>query len=140
MFISGYANTENIFYCLSNHKNCRLVELLIIKFVSTWLPSQAIDNSKKPLSQGFSHFKKNSPVPHSRNIYKGNEVKFSAQRFLGSLERTSVSYDWPILFKATINQSEDTIFHPNDPRNRCLKFELILLIVFGDGEFLVIQK
>ena len=96
VYWSGYANTENIFYCLNNHKSCRLVELLIIKFVSTWIPSQATDNSKKPLSQGFSHLKEKkagetlSSIPHSRNLYKGDEVKFSAQWFLGSLERTSV--------------------------------------------------
>jgi len=31
--------------------------LLIIKFVSTWLSSQAIDNSTKLHSQSFTHFK-----------------------------------------------------------------------------------
>ena len=82
-----------------------LVALLIMKFVSTWLSSQAIDNSTKLHSQCFTHFKEKkagealSSIPHSRNLYKGNEVKFSAQWFLGSLERTSVSYDWPMVFK-----------------------------------------
>ena len=62
-----------------------LVALLIMKFVSTWLSSQAIDNSTKLHSQCFTHFKEKkagealSSIPHSRNLYKGNEVKFSAQ-------------------------------------------------------------
>ena len=38
----------------------RLVALLIIKFVSTWLSSQSIDNSTKLHSQGFTHFKAKS--------------------------------------------------------------------------------
>ena len=43
-------------------------------------------------------------IPHYRN-YKGNGLKLSAQRFLGSFVWTSVSYDWSVVFKATINQS-----------------------------------
>ena len=37
--------------------------------------------------------------------YKGSGYKLSAQRFLGLLGWTSVSYDWWMVFKATINQS-----------------------------------
>ena len=43
-------------------------------------------------------------IPHYRN-YKGSGYKLSAQRFLGLLGWTSVSYDWWMVFKATINQS-----------------------------------
>ena len=32
---------------------------------------------------------------------------------------TSVSYDWWMIFKATINQSYVMLFHPNYPRIRC---------------------
>ena len=34
------------------------------------------------------------------------------------VDKTSVSYDWSMVFKATINQSQVTLAHPNDPRNR----------------------
>ena len=43
-------------------------------------------------------------ISHSTN-YKGNGYNLSAQRFLGSFGWTSVSYDWSMVFKATINQS-----------------------------------
>ena len=42
-------------------------------------------------------------IPHSRS-YKGSGYKLSAQRFLGSLGWTNVSYDWSLVFTATINQ------------------------------------
>ena len=42
----------------------RLVALLIIKFVSTWVSSQAIDNSTKLHSQGFTHFKEKKLGKH----------------------------------------------------------------------------
>ena len=28
-------------------------------------------------------------------------------------------YDWSMVFKATINQSQVTLVNPNDPRDRC---------------------
>ena len=43
-------------------------------------------------------------IPHYRN-YKGNELKLLAQRFQGSFGWTTVSYDWSMVFKATINRS-----------------------------------
>ena len=43
-------------------------------------------------------------IPHSRS-YKGAGYKLSAQRFLGSLRWTNVSYDWSLVFTTTINQS-----------------------------------
>ena len=55
---------------------------------------------------------------HSRN-YEGNGYKLLVQRFLGSFGWTNVSYDWLMVFKATINQSYETLVHPTDPRNHC---------------------
>ena len=43
-------------------------------------------------------------IPHSRS-YKGGGYKLSAQRFVGSLGWTNVSYDWSLVFTAIINQS-----------------------------------
>ena len=51
-------------------------------------------------------------IPHSRN-YTGHWYKISGQL------RTSVHYDWSMVFKATINQSQVTLVNPNDPRDRC---------------------
>ena len=45
--------------------------------------------------------------------------KLWVQRFLGSLGWAKVSYDWSIVLKATIHQSERTIVQPNDPKNLC---------------------
>ena len=100
----------------------RLVALLIIKFVSTWLSSQPLITQQNFIPRASPILRQRagkalSSIPHSRTLYVGNEVKFSAQWLLGSLERTSVSSDWSMVCKATINQSYDTIFHPNDPRN-----------------------
>ena len=44
-------------------------------------------------------------IPLARH-YKGNGYKLSAQRFLGLFGWTSVSYDWLMVLKATINQSQ----------------------------------
>ena len=41
------------------------------------------------------------------------------QRFLGSFEWTSITYDWLMVVLNTIDQSELTLVHPNDPRNHC---------------------
>ena len=75
--------------------------------------NKMLDNEKK---NGLRYsLRASSPIPNSRN-YKGNGNKLSAQRFhLGSFEWTSNSYDWSMLFKATINQSQETLVHPNDP-------------------------
>ena len=46
------------------------------------------------------------PLPlFSTPSYKGHGYKLSTQRFLGFFGWTSVSYDWSMVFKATINQS-----------------------------------
>ena len=45
--------------------------------------------------------------------------KLWVQWFLGSLGWAKVSYDWSMVFKATIHQSERTIVQPNDPKNLC---------------------
>ena len=58
-------------------------------------------------------------IPHSRSYGGGGGgYKLSAQRFLGSLGSTNVSYDWLLVFTATINQSQVMFAHPNNPRNR----------------------
>ena len=44
-------------------------------------------------------------IPHSRSYKAGARYKLSAQRFVGSLEWTNVSYDWSLVFTATSNQS-----------------------------------
>ena len=68
-------------------------------------------------SQMMSLYKR--PIPHHRE-YRGNGYKLSAQRFLGSLEFTRVSYDRSMTFKVTINQSYVMLVHQgNDSRNRC---------------------
>ena len=51
--------------------------------------------------------------------YKGNGYKLQAPRFLGSFGWTSASYDWSMVFKATINQSKLGVIQPNDAKNRC---------------------
>ena len=60
---------------------------------------------------------------HALNLcslnYKRNGYKLSAQRFLGSLGWTSVTYDWSMVFTAAINQSQAVAVQPNHPRNRC---------------------
>ena len=58
------------------------------------------------------------PVKGTRN-YKGNGYKLSAQQFhLGSFGWTSNSYDWSMVFKETMNQSQVTLVHLNDPKTR----------------------
>ena len=47
--------------------------------------------------------------------YKGNGYKLSAQPFLGSFGRTSNSYDWLMVLKATINQSQGLLVHQTIP-------------------------
>ena len=73
-------------------------------------------------------------VKGTRN-YKGNGYKLSAQQFhLGSFGWTSNSYDWSMVFKETMNQSQVTLVHPNDP-NKSLRRKLvpISLIVSAIG-------
>ena len=57
-------------------------------------------------------------IPLSRN-YEGNGYKILTPIFRGPFEQTSVIYDWSMVFKATINQSQVTLGHPNNPTNRC---------------------
>ena len=43
-------------------------------------------------------------------------------------------YDWSMVFKATIDQSQVTLLHSNEPRNHCAKKLVpISLIVSGGG-------
>ena len=42
--------------------------------------------------------------------------------------------DWSMVSKATINQSEVTLVHPNDPTNRCA--ESLYPFLFGVGTLL----
>ena len=53
-------------------------------------------------------------IRHSGN-FKGNGYKLSSRRFLGSFGWTSVSYDWSMVVKANINQSEITLVHLTVP-------------------------
>ena len=57
-------------------------------------------------------------IPHFRSL-RENGYKLWLQWFLGRLGWKSVSYDWSMVFKATINQSQVTFVHPNDPGDRC---------------------
>ena len=112
----------------------------MIKFVSTWLSSQAIDNSTKLHSQCFTHFKEKKKLERplaqflTPEIYiRGMRLSFRRNDFWDRLREQALVMIGRWYSRATINQSEETIFHPNDRRNRCLKFELILLIVSGVG-------
>ena len=49
----------------------------------------------------------------------GERVQALGEVINGSFEWTSVSYDWSMVFNAAVNQSEVTLLHPQDPRNRC---------------------
>ena len=49
---------------------------------------------------------------------RGMGTSFLREDFLGSFGWTSVSYDWSMVFKANINQSEVTLVHLHGPRNR----------------------
>ena len=72
---------------------------------------------KKKYGRRYS-LRASSPIPHSRG-HKRNGNKLSAQRFqLGSFGWTSNSYDWSMVFKETMNQSQVTLVHPNDPKTR----------------------
>ena len=53
-------------------------------------------------------------VPHWD--YKGNGYKLWVQWFLKSFGWTKVSYDWSMVFKETINQSERTRVHQTIPK------------------------
>ena len=77
--------------------------------------AQLLSNSLQDDPSESSTF---GPNPLFRN-YKGNGYKLSAQPFLGSFGWTSNSYDWSIVVKATLNQSQGLLVHPNYPRNRC---------------------
>ena len=57
-------------------------------------------------------------IPHFRSL-RENGYKLWVHWFLGRLRWKSVSYDWSMVFKATINQSQVTFVHPNNPRDRC---------------------
>ena len=57
-------------------------------------------------------------IPHFRRL-RENGYKLWVQCFLGRLGWESVSHDWSIVIKATINQSQVTFVHPNDPGDRC---------------------
>ena len=50
---------------------------------------------------------------------------------------TSVSYDWSMAFKATINQSLVTLAHPNDPTNHCAE-SLYLFPLFLEFEITIV--
>ena len=66
-------------------------------------------------------------TPHFRNS-RENGYKHWMQWFLGSFD------DWSMVFKATINQSQATLVHPNGPRNRCAEsLYPFPLIVSGVG-------
>ena len=72
-------------------------------------------------------------IPPFRNS-RENGYKLWVQWFLGSYGWTSVTCDWSIVIKATINQSKVTLVH-QDPRNLCtenfypfsLKFSLLVI-------------
>ena len=59
-----------------------------------------------------AHRRGKDSIPHCGN-YKGHAYNISGQG------RTSANYDWSMVFKATINQSQVTLVDPNDPRDRC---------------------
>ena len=58
-------------------------------------------------------------TPHFRKKLTGERVQALGAVINGLFEWTSVSYDWSMVFKATSNQSEVTLVHPQDPRDRC---------------------
>ena len=55
----------------------------------------------------------------------GEKIQFLTPETIRGIEtisgqgRTSVNYDWSMVFKATINQSQVTLVNPNHPRDRC---------------------
>ena len=65
--------------------------------------------------------------------FREHGYKLWPQRFLGWFGWTSVSYDWSMVFNATINQSKVTVVHQKDPKNRCAES----LHPFGVGKCLV---
>ena len=79
--------------------------------------AQLLSNSSQDDPSESSTF---GPIPLFRNC-KGNGYKLPAQPFLGLFGWTSNSYDWLIILKATINQSQGLLVQPNDPRNRCIE-------------------
>ena len=58
------------------------------------------------------------PVPHFRNILKGNGYNLSAQRFQGSFVWTSVTHDWLIVTLRTMDQYLRVV-HLTNPKNHC---------------------
>ena len=56
---------------------------------------------------------------HSNHLALIFKVGSAPLGVLGAFGWTSVNYVWPMVFKATINQSEVTLVHPNDPKNLC---------------------
>ena len=56
---------------------------------------------------------------HSNHLALIFKVGSALLGVLGAFGWTSVNYVWPMVFKATINQSEVILVHPNDPENRC---------------------
>ena len=76
--------------------------------------AQLLSNSSQDDPSESSAF---GPIPLFRN-YTGNGYNLPVQTFLGLFGWTSISYDWLMVLKATINQSQVPLVHPNDPRNR----------------------
>ena len=64
-----------------------------------------------------------SSYPHSRNyikFYKGKWVQAFVTTISGIVwVDISNTYDWSMVLKATINQSQETVVHPNDLRSHC---------------------
>ena len=69
--------------------------------------------SRKPIRGRAVGEKIQFPTPES---LRGMGTRFPCNDSWDRFGRTSVNYDWSMVFKATINQSQVTLVNPNDPR------------------------
>jgi len=70
--------------------------------------------------QSYTELSSYNRIHYSRN-FKWNSNTFSAQRFLGSFEWTSITCDWLMGAWNSIDQSQQALVHPDNPRNHCPK-------------------
>ena len=130
MCIVAYVNFSGVKYCLikqvavdlkdhcvfTTAMLCFLI-LCLVDNVNLFITSLNSVNSQQAFLNDCLHYFPLRVILHFANS-RENGYKLWVQS-LGAFGWTSLSYDWSIVFKATINQSYVTLVHQNDPGIRC---------------------